>query len=239
MEQYAECDSLESLGHSDTTWENKIQAFIKTHYPNRECLWFGAKRNVPSFDLRSPKTYGNSRYSEDNRATTTSDILSKSSILAQFISQNWSRNQSPIPFTDFITKLNSLQVNYFKDGHLLNLLTASDLVEFGILLPSISLDLARYLFVAKAAGATGGVSTALRLHHIIISDLDFQPFTPKSRTNDLFRSKLQLLSSFFDYTFRGLQHLIGPEWESLSGRPLTISDLELLLCKVTRLKRKN
>ena len=59
MEQYAECDSLESLSHSDTTWEIEIQAFIKTHYPNRECLWFGAKRNVPSFNLRSPKTYGN------------------------------------------------------------------------------------------------------------------------------------------------------------------------------------
>ena len=114
-----------------------------------------------------------------------------------------------------------------------------DLVEFGILLPPIYLDLARYLFVAKAAGATSGISTVLRLHYIIIPDLDFQPFTPRSRTTDLFRSKLQLWSSFIDYTFRGLQHLIGPEWESLSGRPLTISDPELLLCKVTRLKRKN
>ena len=239
MEQYPECDSPESLNHSDTTWEIEIQAFIKTHYPTRECLRLGAKRTVPYFDLKSPKTYGNLRYSEDNRATTTSDILSKSSILAQYISQNWSRNQSPLPFADFIKKLDNLQINYFKDGHLLNWLTASDLVEFGILAPPISLDLARYLLVAKAAGATGGVSTALGLHNLIISDLDFQPFTTKSRATDLFRSKLQLWSSFLNYTSRGLEHLIGPEWESLSGRPLTISDLEHLLCKVTRLRRKN
>lgn len=170
MEEYVECDSQQSLTDSDTIWQSQIESFVKTHYPKAECLRFGLNRATPTFKLIFPQTYGNLRYTDSSRTNTTTKIFSHSSILAQYISQYWSNHHSPLPFSDFINKLDSIQLPYFKAGHLLNWLTASDLVEFGILLPATSLDLANYFMVAGAAGATGGVSTALGLHDTVISD---------------------------------------------------------------------